>query len=155
MQSHIHTNRNTPARLRGVEPWMVGGALGKGMALEDAGTMGRQGQNFFVLASICFQRQLALTQHRLGAQHDSQQDLLSSLLSTILSNPGQLLPSCVVGACCCSWCGGQRDVGTARRGQDGLTPFGASSSADLVVGLVELALMPPTAPTISDAAVCA
>lgn len=77
---------------------MVGGALGKGMALEDAGTMGRQGQNFFVLASICFQRQLALTQHRLGAQHDLQQDLLSSLLSTILSNPGQLLPPCVVGA---------------------------------------------------------
>lgn len=62
---------------------MVGGALGKGMALEDAGTMGRQGQNFFVLQSICFQRQLALTQHRLGAQHDSQQDLLCYLPFTI------------------------------------------------------------------------
>lgn len=49
-----------------------------------------------------------------------------SRLPSILFNPGQLL-----------WYGGQRGVGMARGGQDGLTAFGASSSADLVVELVE------------------
>lgn len=73
-----------------------------------------------------FQRQLVLTQHRLRPQHDSQKDFLSSLPSPIFhlpssSNPGQLV-----------WCGGQRGVGMAGGGQDGLTAFGASSSADLV-----------------------
>ena len=56
----------------------------------------------------------------------------SHLPSPILLNPGQLL-----------WCSGQRGVGMARGGQDGLTAFGASSSADLALGLVELALIPP------------
>lgn len=40
----------------------------------------------------------------------------------------------------------------ARGGQDGLTAFGASSSADIALGLVELALIPPT-PTTSNVVV--
>lgn len=113
------------------------------MALEDAGTTGTK---LLRVAVYCFQRQLVLTQHRLRAQHDSQQDFLSSLPSPILSNPEQLLPPCSAGdvtrvaAVSVAW-------GWLGEDKDGLTAFGASSSADLVVGLVELALMPPLHPS--------
>ncbi|OBT75208.1 hypothetical protein VF21_06152 [Pseudogymnoascus sp. 05NY08] len=114
---------------------MVGGASGKGNGTaEDAGTTGGEEDEY------CLQRQLVLAQHRLRAQHDSQQqDCLSSLPSPILFQSGTM-----------PWCGGQRGVGMARGGQAGLTAFGASSSADLVVGLVELVelalILPPLQP---------